>query len=286
MRCLSSAYRFAFSKGFAAYQRERWDEAINVFNQCLVIYPEDNGGYAIYKRVRKYNLDLDSIDTYTATSPVPVAALGTTFYKDSMFYMFTGNADQHHLIVSRWNMNWTAQSNFYDTIVSSINGEWHYFSSGIAYDTTTNLWYIAYHVMLPNDPPDNEQRVTIAKHFRPHLLIHDGYLYMVYDGPVTIKKFKINSSAISKISSQLNYSNAITVFPNPFTNKLYIEYDHAFPLPLTGKLYNQIGECLGTFNIVEPLQELDLSFLSKGFYYFEVRNKNYNNVTKIIKAQN
>ncbi|EKD54888.1 MAG: adenylate/guanylate cyclase [uncultured bacterium] len=48
------AYRFAFSKGFAAYQRERWDEAINVFNQCLVIYPEDKTALLFIQRCERF----------------------------------------------------------------------------------------------------------------------------------------------------------------------------------------------------------------------------------------
>ncbi len=271
-------------------------------NFLYVIYPKITGGLATEKRVRKYNLDLDSIDTYEAVSPIAVANLGNVFYKDSSFYMFTGNETQNDLIVSHWNKNWTAQTNFDDTLIKSVNGEWHYFSTGIAYDTANSLWYIAYHIMLPNSQPDHEtlwlavfdsnfnllenQQFATPAHFRPHLLLHNGYLYVVYDGTgVTIKKYKVDASSISKITNLSNL-NDLKVFPNPFVNKLHIACDNNFTFPVQAKLYNQMGEYLGNFNCNKTEQELDLSYLPIGFYYFTIKNKNCISAIKLIKTSN
>jgi hypothetical protein len=150
--------------------------------------------------------------------------------------------------------------------------------------------------MLLNDPPDHEtirlavvdanfnlledQQVTAPKHFRPHLLIHDGYLYMVYDGTaVTIKKYKIDASSVSTFSSGFPASNYLKVFPNPFNNKLKIEFEGQ---SFSAKLFNQPGECLGEYKLNHS-QELDLTFLSSGLYFLHVYTEEGFEFIKLVK---
>lgn len=263
-----------------------------------VIYPKITSGFATTKRVRKYNLDLDSISTYEAISPIAIANLGGTFYKDSMFYMFAGNEDQHHLLVARWDTDWTVQTNFYDTLIKSSNAEWNYFATGIAYDTVNSLWYIAYHVMLPNALPDHEtiwlavfdknfdllekQQVTTEQHFRPHLLLHENYLYMVYDGSgVMIKKFKVDASSVSQILRNTSISNDVKIFPNPFSSELTIQSKGSSIVRV--KLYNQVGACVSEYKISET-KIVDLSYLTDGLYYFMVTTGENTKASKLIKG--
>lgn len=268
-------------------------------SSIYVIYPKmSNIGFE--KRVRKYNLNLDSVDTYNAISPIRVAPLGATFFKDSMFYMFSGNEDQHHLLVSRWNMDYTPKVNFHDTLITSVNNEWNYFSTGVSYDTINGVWYIAYHRMLPNDPPDHEtiriavfdnnfnlledQQVTSPQHFRPHLLLHEGYLYMVYDGlgAVTIKKYKVNTnSSAEELNLQPHY-NGVKIHPNPFSASTTIQITNS---ELQNKnYYLKISDAFGkivfqkTLNSKQETLTLDLL---NGIYFLQVSGDHFIQTKKL-----
>ena len=47
-------YNQYFDKAFAAYQTEKWDEAITLFNECLTIYPADQVAPLFIKRCLKF----------------------------------------------------------------------------------------------------------------------------------------------------------------------------------------------------------------------------------------
>jgi adenylate cyclase len=46
----AAQYNNVFEKGFAAYQNQEWDKAIEYFNQCLQIYPEDHVAVVFIER--------------------------------------------------------------------------------------------------------------------------------------------------------------------------------------------------------------------------------------------
>lgn len=49
-----NSYRTYFDKGFDAYQRQHWQEAIDNYNQCLIIYPDDSVARVFINRCQDF----------------------------------------------------------------------------------------------------------------------------------------------------------------------------------------------------------------------------------------
>ena len=51
-------YNMLFAKGFAEYKRQSWDQAIEYFNQCLQVYPQDFVASIFITRCQQFKLSL------------------------------------------------------------------------------------------------------------------------------------------------------------------------------------------------------------------------------------
>jgi hypothetical protein len=74
-----------------------------------------------------------------------------------------------------------------------------------------------------------------------------------------------------------DFSKAITLYPNPVSNKLYIEEDVSV---LTASLYNINGKKIKSWN--GQKNQYDLSFLKNGIYFIEIVTENNLFCTKSI----
>ncbi len=113
--------------------------------------------------------------------------------------MFTGNEFGHNsnITLTKWNTDWSPAISHPQNILSSINGDGNWFSTGIVYDGTNNLWIVAFQHIDQNTSINSEHidivifddnffelsraHVTSEQCFRPDLLLLDGYLFLTYD---------------------------------------------------------------------------------------------------------
>ncbi|HBS88317.1 MAG: hypothetical protein A2W91_17630 [Bacteroidetes bacterium GWF2_38_335] len=75
------------------------------------------------------------------------------------------------------------------------------------------------------------------------------------------------------------WSDDISIFPNPANSTISIRNIYK---PATYKIYNLNGEILLSGNVI-GLSEINISGLSKGFYFIELKNENVITKRKLIK---
>jgi hypothetical protein len=166
--------------------------------------------------------------------------------------MFTGNEFGHNsnLVLTKWNTDWTPAIINPEHILSSINGDGNWFSTGLVHDTINNLWIIAFQHIEQATAIDNEHidivifddsfneinriHATNDYCFRPDLLLLNGYLYLTYDksgNGVFMHKYLIENTTSSviqntNINKQIKYKIDILGRETKQTNQtLFYLYD-------------------------------------------------------------
>jgi len=77
-------------------------------------------------------------------------------------------------------------------------------------------------------------------------------------------------------------SNSLSIFPNPVSNKIKIDYDSSHgKIDLT--LYDIKGSLIKVFNQISPEQEVDVSMLDSGIYFFRVEGMRLIESGKFLK---
>ena len=146
-----------------------------------------------------YDLNLNFLQNQLTSSVLPHNNIGDAIYKSPFYYMFTGNEFGHNsnITLTKWNTDWSPAISHPQNILSSINGDGNWFSTGIVYDGTNNLWIVAFQHIDQNTSINSEHidivifddnffelsraHVTSEQCFRPDLLLLDGYLFLTYD---------------------------------------------------------------------------------------------------------
>jgi len=77
--------------------------------------------------------------------------------------------------------------------------------------------------------------------------------------------------------------NFIRVFPNPLKDKLHLELQQNVVLPYRLTISNSLGQEMFLPIETQDKQEIDISFLSKGFYYLKFDCGSKQKVMKIIR---
>ncbi len=160
--------------------------------------------------IHKFDLNLNRVGENTVTSnTLPHNNIGNVLYKDNIFYMFTGNSLSHssNVILTKWDSNWNPIGSSSQTLIATSDGDGNNFSDGVVYDSTNNVWIIGFHHFSASDTLDNSHLdiATFDTNFnlldrqhgalgnRPHMLLLDGLLYMVYDNAaVYLNKYSIS----------------------------------------------------------------------------------------------
>jgi hypothetical protein len=75
----------------------------------------------------------------------------------------------------------------------------------------------------------------------------------------------------------------LKVYPNPFTNKVILEFENEATINSKLTISNTLGQIVCTIKEVLPKQELDLSFLNSGIYYLNIKSNAGQKTSKMIK---
>ena len=154
------------------------------------------------------NLNQVSPPLITSTQ-LPHNNLGGMLFHDDKFYMFTGDrfGTNANLILTIWNHDWTPAITSPRILIPAQPGEGAFFATGVAYDSMRKRWFIGFHHSKNNNPTDWHIDIAVfdenfalmdRKHgpngSRPHFLLLEDHLYMVYDyrGGVYIHKYRVN----------------------------------------------------------------------------------------------
>ena len=108
--------------------------------------------------VYTYDLSLNFQQNQVTSPTLPHNNIGEALYVSPFYYMFTGNEFGHNsnLVLTKWNTDWTPAIINPEHILSSINGDGNWFSTGLVHDTINNLWIIAFQHIEQSTAIDNE----------------------------------------------------------------------------------------------------------------------------------
>lgn len=117
------------------------------------------------KKVQCFSEELipESNEPLIIPSPVNTPQLGMTVWQDQEYLSFTGNENQRSLVYHRFTADWTPiEPDFEVVILPSENDEWNWFSSGVVYHETRDVWLVAYTHMASTGNADTDATVRIA----------------------------------------------------------------------------------------------------------------------------
>lgn len=148
--------------------------------------------------IHTLDMDLRQVRPPLVTSAeLPHNNLGGMVYHEGRFYLFTGDkaGPNSNLIVTVWNRDWTPAQPSPRILIPAPAGGGYFFATGIAFDKPARRWYLGFH-HVENSDPDATTHIDLAgfdesfnllehQHgpagYRPHFLLVDLTLYMVYD---------------------------------------------------------------------------------------------------------
>jgi hypothetical protein len=91
------------------------------------------------------------------------------------------------------------------------------------------------------------------------------------------------SGPVSTTTSPDNGNLTISVFPNPATSMVSVQFNDVSIIGSTLEIYNQAGQKVITTNINELLVQVNVSSLSKGIYYIKIGDGKSRMISKLIK---
>ena len=165
------------------------------------------------KSYRCFDSDLIPVTSaQLVITTVPTSQLGTTVYTGDGYLVFSGDAPQEDLIVSRYDSDWNELDPFQYILIPSEYGEWNWASTGVAWIPEHEVWVVAYtnmpetggsfdgrgRVALFNSDFELQTiRFTVQQDkatFRTHLIWTGEHLIVSYDaGPVVIERWSIEA---------------------------------------------------------------------------------------------
>lgn len=125
--------------------------------------------------------------------------VGGGLYVNDAIHLYTGNnfGGESDLILTQWDSDFKASAESPRELIASEGGDANWFATGVAYDVETGYWYIGFQHLYPGEVLDEEhvdiavfdqcfnllyrEHVNDKQHYRPHMLIRDGFLFMTYD---------------------------------------------------------------------------------------------------------
>ncbi len=91
-----------------------------------------------------------------------------------------------------------------------------------------------------------------------------------------------NFSNLTGVNELIDSVNGISVFPNPTTNKIYLN-SKSESLNVHISLYNSIGQIIYSSKNTSKNHEIDLSLFENGIYFLKLQNNSEQKVIKLIK---
>lgn len=150
--------------------------------------------------IHAFDADLNRVEDPFATDGILAHNnVGGALFANEKIHLFTGTmfgADSD-LILTRWDNNFGPFDEEVKTLIDSEAGHANWFATGVAFDAETEYWYVGFQHLYPGEVLDEEHvdlavfdkcfnlidriEVSSKRHYRPHLLIKNGVLYMAYD---------------------------------------------------------------------------------------------------------
>ena len=85
------------------------------------------------------------------------------------------------------------------------------------------------------------------------------------------------------INNRTINENIVSLFPNPFQDRLNITFDSDVFYKIRLRITNTLGQIVYSKNNLEQKQEIDLRFLPSGVYFIKLQNNSEQKVFKLIK---
>ncbi|MCE7996567.1 MAG: T9SS type A sorting domain-containing protein [Roseivirga sp.] len=150
--------------------------------------------------IHAFDMDLNRVTEPFATDfQLSHNNVGGGLYVNEAIHLFTGNnfGGESDLILTEWDSDFKAGAEAPQELIASEGGDANWFATGVAHDAETGYWYIGFQHLYPGEVLDEEhvdiavfdqcfnllyrEHVNDKRHYRPHMLIRDGFLFMTYD---------------------------------------------------------------------------------------------------------
>lgn len=150
--------------------------------------------------IHAFDVDLNRVeDPFPTDGVLAHNNVGGAIFVDEKIHLFTGSmfGGDSDLILTRWNDQFAPFDDEVKTLIESDQGHANWFATGVAFDPETEYWYVGFQHLYPGEVLDEEHvdlavfdkcfnlidriEVSDKRHYRPHLLIQNGLLYLAYD---------------------------------------------------------------------------------------------------------
>lgn len=139
-------------------------------------------------------------------------------------------------------------------------------------------------------PSDSTQWKTDVINIPNNYLTYNLQVKFAYEfkngNALYIDDINLGEADPTSVTNEINAINSITVFPNPFTDELAIEFDQILHQKLSIKVLNQTGQIIKELeikSIADSLVKLPLHELTKGIYYISIDYSGNKVWEKIVK---
>lgn len=160
--------------------------------------------------IHTFDRNLNLIGQPLITSmTLPHNNVGSILLRDGVLHMFTGSifGKRADLILTQWGLDWSPAIATPRTLIPTEQGDGNWFATGAVFHAKSNRWIIAFQHINDNDPSEAEHidiavfderfslleraHTTVRRCYRPHLLVWDDFLYMIFDtvGSVIMYKY-------------------------------------------------------------------------------------------------
>ncbi len=240
------------------------------------------------------------------SAQLPHNNLGGMVFRGGKFYMITGDryGANANLILTIWNHDWTPALSKPQLLLPAPQGEGLFFATGIAYDERRQRWYVGFHHAKNSNPAASHIDLAVfaadfvlrewqhgPEGFRPHFLLREDHLYMVYDrAGVFIHKYRvstatrIDSKDITPLPERLYlYQNN----PNPFNPLATIRFSVPQGEHVTLKIFDVLGREVATLVDAELRAGehsilFDTSELRSGVYFYQLKSFSFSQTRKAV----
>lgn len=100
---------------------------------------------------------------------------------------------------------------------------------------------------------------------------------------ISLSSLTVSENLSTDIANATEATVELSVYPNPFTDKLYVKNDAAIAEPMNVTITDINGKLVKTINALENNQAIELQELSKGYYTVTVETNNGVIIKKISK---
>ncbi|HEX9934996.1 MAG TPA: hypothetical protein VGB38_07340, partial [bacterium] len=241
--------------------------------------------------VHVLNQDLQSVKAPFETSlQLPHNNLGTLFYKDDKFYMFTGTTagPASSLILTVWNSDWSPAISAPLTLIPAPSNEGLAFATGIAFDAVRNYWIVGF-LHMKNVNPDANTHIDFAvfdadfrlleqQHhgsgYRPHFLLYGDYLYSVYDGGgVYLERYRLQAAEQPPAGQPVSWKPYFTLAPEEGTAFTVMTTPVVPQASVPALNATNAGKLVLTASGIQGLQAYEVSNDGKNYTPLTIQNR-------------